>query len=169
MDLSHYHRRSTDTQASAENEVLLKSIIERQSTLKEMSNYLSELESQLALVFSASPDIIVFLNAEAKILKISDAVTTILGYTRTDVIGKHLWEFFETDEDIDKAKKHFVELQTKKIVYPKDRTSLVNSWKTKTGGIVRLVWRFAVCDEREHQTIGIASDISYFEEFSSLI
>tara|TARA_R110000868_G_scaffold103681_14_gene285382 strand:+ start:1191 stop:1700 length:510 start_codon:yes stop_codon:yes gene_type:complete len=169
MSNEHTHSRFTDTKTSFENEILLKGIEERQTSLQQMSKYLSELESQLALIFSASPDIIVFLDSEAKILKISDAVTTILGYTRADMIGNSLWDFFCSEEDIKKIKKHFDELQDKKIIYPTKKASLVSPWKAKDGSSVRLVWRFAVCDEREHQTIGIASDISYFEEYSSLI
>ena len=147
----------------SENEQLLKDIEIRQQSLNRLSQYLSELESQLALIFAASPDIIVFLDPEAVVLKISDAITTILGYTRKDMIGRCLWDFFVDREELKEAKHHFEKLQTEKILYPDDKKVLVTKWKAKNGETARLIWRFAVCDEREHQIIGIASDLSYFE------
>jgi len=59
--------------SSYKNEEILKTIENRQRTLNGLSKYLSELESQLALIFAASPDIIVFLDDESKIIKISSA------------------------------------------------------------------------------------------------
>jgi PAS domain S-box-containing protein len=153
-----------------ENEKLLKDIENRQQSLNRLSKYLSELESQLALIFAASPDIIVFLDSKGFILKASDAITTILGYTRNDVIGQSIWSYFLDTSELEEARSYFNKLQNQKILYPDDRKkSLVTKWKAKSGQKVKLLWRFAVCDERENQTIGIASDFSYFEAYNPSI
>jgi len=144
-----------------ENDQLLKGIELRQHSLNRLSNYLSELESQLALIFAASPDIIVFLDSESVIVKISDAAYTILGYTREELIGKSLWKFIAS-EDIETTKRKFQEIQTNKVLYFDQNGAFINHWVSKEGKKVKLVWRFSVCDEREQQTIGVATDISHF-------
>ena len=144
-----------------ENERLLKSIKSRQSNLTKLSSYLSELESQLALIFAASPDIIVFLDKDCKIVKISDAAFTILGYTKDELTGKCLWDFISA-EDIELTKNKFEEMQSRKILYFEENGAFINHWISKTGNKVKLVWRFSVCDEREQQTIGVATDVTYF-------
>lgn len=144
-----------------ENEKLLKSIKSRQTNLNNLSNYLSELESQLALIFAASPDIIVFLDKESKIIKISDAAFTILGYKKEELTGKYLWDFI-SPEDIELTKIRFQEIQTRKILYFQEKGAFINHWVSKSGNKIKLVWRFSICDERENQTIGVATDITHF-------
>lgn len=144
-----------------ENERLLKSIKSRQNNLNKLSTYLSELESQLALIFAASPDIIVFLDKDLNILKISDAAFTILGYTREELTGKCLWDFISA-EDVELTKSRFDEMQSRKILYFEEKGAFINHWISKSGNKVKLVWRFSVCDERENQTIGVATDITHF-------
>lgn len=151
----------TTEHASSKNEEILKTIENRQRTLNGLSKYLSELESQLALIFAASPDIIVFLDDESKIIKISDAAFTILGYTRADLIGRTIWEFIDPN-DAEEMRKKFLDLRDKKLSYFEDQKAFVNHWISKSGNKVKLVWRFSLCDERENQTIGVASDITQF-------
>jgi PAS domain S-box-containing protein len=151
----------TTEHVSSKNEEILKTIENRQRTLNGLSKYLSELESQLALIFAASPDIIVFLDDESKIIKISDAAFTILGYTRADLIGRTIWEFIDPN-DAEEMRKKFLDLRDKKLSYFEDQKAFVNHWISKSGNKVKLVWRFSLCDERENQTIGVASDITQF-------
>lgn len=146
---------------STENEKILKNIENRQNSLNSLSKYLSELESQLALIFAASPDIIVFLDKEFTIIKISDAAFTILGYKREELVNKSIWEFID-ERDICETQKKFSELKEKKVVYFEGQKSLVNHWISKDGSRIKLVWRFSLCDERENQTIGVATDITQF-------
>ena len=60
-----------DNELADQNERLLKGIETRQDNLNTLSKYLSELESQLSLIFAASPDIIVFLDKNSNIVKIT--------------------------------------------------------------------------------------------------
>jgi PAS domain S-box-containing protein len=151
---------STASELILENEQLLKAIEVRQQSLNRLSMYLSELESQLALIFAASPDIIVFLDSNTKILKISDACYTLLGYKREEMIGKELWDFISAT-DIDIAKTHLRNVKDSKIInFEVDRV-LVNYWIAKNGTHIKLAWRFSLYDEREQQTIGVATDVSY--------
>lgn len=153
--------KSRTTNLSFENEQILKKIESRQQTLNGLSKYLSELESQLALIFAASPDIIVFLDENSKILKISDAAFTILGYTRNELLGRVLWDFIDP-EDVAETKARFDELREKKILYFDGHKAWINHWITKNGNKVKLMWRFSLCDERENQTVGVASDLTQF-------
>jgi len=151
----------TKSQLILENEKLLETIHSRQGSLNNLSSYLIELESQLALIFAASPDIIVFLDKNADIIKISDAAFTILGYTRAELIGRSLWEFIST-EDLKDSKEKFNQIKTKSVSYFTGNNAFINNWISKEGQKVRLVWRFSLCDEKEDKVIGVASDISQF-------
>ena len=151
----------TNVDTLLKNEKLLSTIQTRQKNLHVLSKYLSELESQLALIFASSPDIIVFLDKDANIIKMSDAAFPILGYTRTELNKRCLWDFI-APEDLEETKKHFNNLRSKKVFSSEERNAFVNHWISKEGEHVKLVWRFSVCDEREQHTIGIASDITEF-------
>ena len=151
----------TKSQLILENEKLLETIHSRQGSLNNLSSYLIELESQLALIFAASPDIIVFLDKNADIIKISDAAFTILGYTRAELIGRSLWEFISA-EDLEDSKQKFNQIKTKSVSYFTGNNAFINNWISKEGQKVRLVWRFSLCDEKEDKVIGVASDISQF-------
>jgi PAS domain S-box-containing protein len=148
---------------SEETTILLNKIENRQKTLNRLSNYLSELESQLALIFATSPDIIVFLSKTGIILKISNAVQHILGYKKEEMLGQPLWNFISNDS-ITNLKENFALLKVKKIMYPQDTQKSINCWITKNKKNIELVWRFAVCDEREEQIIGIASNIASYKK-----
>lgn len=152
----------TKSQLITENEKLLEAIHSRQGSLNNLSAYLTELESQLALIFAASPDIIVFLDKDATIIKISDAAFTILGYTRSDLIGKSLWDFISA-EDVEESKNKFNEIKSGKITRFLGNNAFINRWISMDGNHVRLVWRFSLCDDREERVIGVASDISQFK------
>lgn len=145
-----------NTEIILKNEKLLNNIRIRQKNLHSLSKYLSELESQLALIFAASPDIIVFLDEDARIVKISNAVQTILGYQREEMFHHSIWDYIAT-EDIEKTKNFFSNIQNRKLICADNRHCLVNHWISKSGERVRLIWRFSVCDEREHTTIGVAT------------
>lgn len=148
------------TENIKQNEKLLEGIKARQEDLNSLSNYLLELESQLALIFAASPDIIVFIDSvEEKIVKISDAATRILGFSKNEMIGKPLWEFV-TDEDLERTQKLHRQVRKDLVCYFDGENTFVNHWKTKTNQQVRLLWRYSVCVK--NQIIGVASDITHF-------
>lgn len=151
---------NTTKELLIENEQLLRGIEVRQQSLNRLSNYLSELESQLALVFAASPDIIVFLDEQSKILRISDAAYTLLGYKRDEMVGRCLWDFISVS-DIEQAKQHLLDVKQQKIICFNEQKYLINYWVAKSGTLVKLAWRFSLYDEREKQTIGVATDVSY--------
>jgi PAS domain S-box-containing protein len=150
-----------DNELADQNERLLKGIETRQDNLNTLSKYLSELESQLSLIFAASPDIIVFLDKNSNIVKISDAACTILGYSKEELKDKQLWQFIAS-EDLEATKKQFEEIQKNKVFYFEGNRAFVNHWISKDGRRIKLVWRFSICDDREQQTIGIATDITHF-------
>lgn len=142
-----------------ENENLLEGIQKRQSSLNRLSNYLSELESQLALIFSASPDIIVITNQQGDILKISDAATRILGFTKDEMIGKTLWDFVEP-KDAETTQQIHKQIQKDLVCYFDGENAFVNHWKTKFDTSARLLWRYSV--HTNNQIVGVATDITQF-------
>jgi PAS domain S-box-containing protein len=143
-----------------QNEELLKGIEIRQASLNRLSNYLSELESQLALIFAASPDIIVFIDGEdGSIIKISEAATRILGYNKNEMIGKQLWDFID-EEDLERTQKLHNQIRKDLVCYFDGENAFVNSWKTKFNSKARLLWRYSVCVK--NQIIGVATDITNF-------
>lgn len=145
-----------------ENTKLLQGIQLRQASLNRLSRYLSELESQLALIFAASPDIIIFLDEEANILKASDAAYTILGYSREDMLNKSVWDFI-WEHDLEQTKLKFEQVRQQKVLYFNEaNNSFINHWVSKSGILIKLVWRFSLCDDREKQIIGVATDITQF-------
>lgn len=157
----HSNLKSKRRTEVGETERLLLNITNRQANLKELSSYLSELESQLALIFAASPDIIVLLDKTAKILKISEAAYSALEYKKEELVGKCLWDFISLD-DLDKTKETFLSLQqgTETI----ETKALINRWISKSGKLVKLVWRFSLFNSEKNYTVGIASDVSIFGE-----
>ena len=159
MNISHIHRRSTDTEPSLMNENLLKSIEERQGELTVLSHYLTELESQLSLIFASSPDIIMLLDDEDRILKISNAAKHILGYAKEEMIGKQIWDFL-IPEDIEITKERQRQIKKETVAYFDGENTFVNNWKTKNNAVARLLWRFSVCVK--NQLIGVATDITHF-------
>ena len=144
---------------SLENEKLLNGIKTRQANLKQLSSYLSELESQLSLIFAASPDIIVLLDKKAKIIKISDAAFPVLEYKKEELVGKCLWDFIALD-DLDRTKERFLNLYQEEG--EEETTALINRWISKSGKLVKLVWRFSFFDNRKNYAVGIASDVTTF-------
>ena len=159
MNIDHTHRRSTDTESSLENKNLLKSIEERQGELTTLSRYLTELESQLSLIFASSPDIIMLLDNEDRILKISNAARHILGYDKEEMISKQIWDFL-VPEDVEITKERQKQIKKETVAYFDGENTFVNNWKTKNNTIARLLWRFSVCVK--NQLIGVATDITHF-------
>ena len=159
MNIGYTHRRFTDTESSLENECLLKSIEVRQEELTTLSRYLTELESQLSLIFASSPDIIMFLDSDDRISKISNAAMRILGYTKEEMVGKQIWEFL-APEDVEITKRRQEQIHEETIAYFDGENTFVNNWITKNNTKVRLLWRFSLCIK--NQLIGVATDISHF-------
>lgn len=143
-----------------ENEQLLQGIKVRQASLNRLSTYLSELESQLSLIFAASPDVIVFLDEGHRIVRISDAVSTVLGYTKEEMLDRPVWDFIYF-RDIEVTRDRFLDVYNKKLIYFNGDTPFINHWISKSGKLVKLIWRFSLCDEREKYTIGVATDITH--------
>lgn len=145
--------------AVLENECLLRDIEERQEKLTKLSTYLTELESQLSLIFASSPDIIMLLDDESRIAKISNAAMRILGYTKEEMVGKPIWNFL-IPQDIEITKERQKQIKQDTIAYFDGENTFVNNWITKHNTIARLLWRFSVCIK--NQLIGVATDITHF-------
>lgn len=142
-------------------DLLLMNIKNRQTNLAKLSKYLYELESQMSLIFATSPDIIVLLDKNAKIIKVSDAVLPILGYCKEELIGRCLWNFI-VSTDLDKTKLFISNLQNGKLCNLSGNTPLINQWISKQGKLIKLIWRLSLYNDKESQIVGIASDISTF-------
>jgi len=143
----------------SKTEELFQSIEERQTVLKELSNHLTELESQLSLIFAASPDMILFIRADGEIIKASQAVWKILGHSKEDMVGKYIWDFIHPD-DIEKTKDVRKLLAENGMLYFDHKNFFTNRWRKSDGSYAKLAWRFSFYDANANHTIGFATDIT---------
>ena len=140
-------------------EELLLNIENRQGELQKMTMYLTEMESQIALIFAASPDMIVFLHKDGKIVKISQAVKKVLGYEQEELKGRLIWEFIHPD-DVEKTKNIRTALLGDRTIYSDNKNFFINRWLKKDGTYAKLSWRFTIYDELSDHTIGFATDVT---------
>lgn len=143
----------------SETEQIFKEIKEREGEIKKLSSYLCELESQLALIFAASPDLIVFIHKDGTIIKVSQAVWRILGYERDSLVGKSIFDLIHPD-DVSKTKDIRDKLMIDRHIYFDHSEFFSNRWRKKDGTYATLVWRFSLYDENEDHTIGFATDVT---------
>lgn len=143
----------------SKSEEILLSIEKRQDALVDLSSYLTQLESQLALIFAASPDIILFIHRDGRIIKSSQAVWKILGYNRDELVGKYIWEFIHPD-DRTKTESVRSKLIEDGLLYFDDKEYFTNRWMKKDGSYAKLAWRFSFYDSHSDHTIGFATDVT---------
>jgi PAS domain S-box-containing protein len=147
------------------NEIINKlfdKITERQEKLQILSEKLYELENQMELIFSSSPDAIVFLKNDGKILKANFAIEKILGYDMQEFLKFSIFDLIHPD-DINKTKFIFQTTILKKMVNINDLNNFdyfISRWKKKNGGYAKLAWRFSIYNSEKDNLIGVASDIS---------
>jgi PAS domain S-box-containing protein len=128
----------------------------------EMSSYLKKLEDQLSMVFAASPDVITFIQNNGIIVKISNAVESILGYSRDEIIGKSIWDFVHPD-DIEKTRICKTQIIEGGIIYFDTKDVFTNRWLRSNGEYAKLAWRFSFYERNSDCIVGFATDITYME------
>jgi PAS domain S-box-containing protein len=144
----------------------LKSILNRvegrQKKLEELSQYLHELESHLALVFAFSPDLILLSDDAGKILRVNYSVEQILGYKPSEIIGTKVWDYIHPD-DVEETLIVREQLKQNTFFTSDGRKTFTNHWRKKNGDYARLVWRFAYYDNNNRWMIKFATDYSYID------
>ena len=145
---------------------LLQQININNQKLEELSKYLTELESQLSLVYSAIPDMVIITNKSGDILNVNNAVKTILGYTPIEIKQKNIYEFVHP-EDLKKTDAVFNKiLSTGENIKVLKDTFFINRWLNKTGEYSKLAWRYGTYDNKEDCVIGFATALGDLNEFS---
>jgi PAS domain S-box-containing protein len=66
--------------------------------LKELSNYLEELESELAIFFTLNVDLILICKQDGEIIKSNPAWETWLGWKKDELIGRKFYDFIHPDD-----------------------------------------------------------------------
>jgi len=140
-------------------DAILNCVKTREGEIKELSSYLSELESQLALIFAASPDLIVFIHKDGTIIKASQAVWKILGYKKDSLVGKSIFDLIHPDDE-EKTRTIRQKLMDERHLYFDHSEYFSNRWKRLDGTYATLVWRFSIYDKNEDHTIGFATDVT---------
>lgn len=143
-------------------EKILKRLESRQKSLQELSAYLTQLESQLSLLFAHSPDLIVLSKKNGEILKINNSSIKILGYHPSEMIGKNILNFV-AEEDLEKTlefRSSLVEDGKDFGFFVKNDLFFTNRWKKKDSSLARLVWRYAFYDNQHELFIKFATDFS---------
>lgn len=106
--------------------------------LKRLSIYLEELESELAIFFTLSIDLILICETSGTIIKINPAWQTWLGWEKNEMIGRSYYDFIHP-EDVVKTK----EVAAETILTPLTKI-FKNRYVSKDGTYKTLSWR-AVC------------------------
>lgn len=158
-----YNLDVINTIVMSETEQLFKDITSRQEELTKLSEYLTELESQLSLIFAASPDMILFMHMDGSIVKLSQAAARILGYDQYEIKNKSIWDLMHP-EDHDKSREVTKKIVAEKLLYFDKDDYFVNRWRKKDGTYAKLAWRFSMYDDNEDHIIGFATDISSINE-----
>ena len=143
----------------SEIQALLKSIEHRQEMLDKTTMYLVEMESQLALIFAASPNMILLIYKDGRITNVSQAVQKVLGYTKEELVGRFVWDLIHP-EDIEKTKDIQSIILGNKKAHFIENAHFVNRWLKKDGCYAKLSWKFTLYDHIEDNTIGFATDIT---------
>lgn len=145
----------------SEDEEILKRIKGRQKQLEDLSQYLNELESQLSLLFSYSPDLIILTKEDGEIIKVNQTTGIILGYSAEEMVGMDVWDFVAPEDLEETIKfKNALILEGGIGFTVKNDICFINHWKKKNGGYARLVWRYAFFDQKNRWMIKFATDFS---------
>lgn len=139
---------------SLENEYLFKKINNRQNELQKLSQYLCQLESQLALIFASFPNIIIFLSSDLNILRVSSCVSNILGYSTEELVGTPIIDIIPKKQLPEFIEKIDFVLNSNKT----ETLTFVSNWLLKNNKTKKLKCQLTPCVGRENQIVGILSD-----------
>jgi PAS domain S-box-containing protein len=145
---------------SNSNGGILERIDGRQKVLAEVSQYLMQLESQLSIIFAASPDVIMVIDREGKVEKISPMVERIIGVNSKDLVGQKLEDLLHPE---DLVGLHEIKQKIKKeksAVFFNRENYFVNRWRKSGGDFARLAWRVALYNPDEEKFLAYATDVS---------
>lgn len=144
-----------------DSEIILSRIKERQYHLESLSVYLEELESQLTLLFTYSPDLIVLARDSGEIIKVNRTAERILGYSPDEMVGKNVWDFIAEEDRKETIKfRQSIMEEGGGTFFVKNDIFFINHWKKKNGTYARLVWRYAFFDKNNKWVIKFATDFS---------
>jgi PAS domain S-box-containing protein len=149
-----------DSQSSSLGGDIFERIDGRQKVLAEVSQYLMQLESQLSIIFAASPDIIMVIDKDGKIEKISPMVERIIGLKAKEIVGKPLEELMHPEDLSLLAKIKEKIKQEKTAVFFNRENYFVNRWRKSGGDFARLAWRVALYNPDEGKFLAYATDVS---------
>lgn len=145
-------------------EILMHQVLESQKELQKLSAYLSQLESQLSLVFAASPDMIVIIDPSGLIINVSYMACKILGYLPKEIKGHYVWEYLHP-EDVERTKKLTEQVVKEKMLILGEKM-FTNRWKKRDGSYAKLAWRFSIYEPNSGDIIGYATNISNLNQMS---
>jgi len=104
---------------------------------KKVADALVESEKKYRTIFELSPETIVLLDKDGKLVEINERLSGALGYKREDILGNHFLELpFFTGESKGKAKEAFIQKMQGKDVPPYDLELTAVSGEKVIGRIV---------------------------------
>jgi diguanylate cyclase (GGDEF)-like protein/PAS domain S-box-containing protein len=109
----------------------------------EVAEQLAELAAENKALIENSPDIMLLLDHEGRILRVNDAVTNLIGYRPGELLGRHFLEFVVPD-DAGKSMAATDELRRNNMVQ-----DLENRWTRKDGRVAYLSWAIRWADDRK--------------------
>ena len=120
--------------------------------LKELSHYLEELESELAVFFALSVDMFLICRSDGEILKVNPAWKTRLGWDKSELIGSSYYAFVHPDDL----------LKTEKVSDSLCSVPLTESFKNryicKDGTYKMLAWRAICSNDKYYATARVVTE-----------
>lgn len=104
---------------------------------------------------------IALLDGDGSILRFNHACEALTDYKESDVIGKKVWDFLITDDEIEAVRKVFSKTQTDNLP-----TQYTNYWKTKNGDRQLIKWSNKTIRMPNRNKIGVLAtgiDITHLQ------
>lgn len=129
--------------------------------LKELSENLIEIETELSIFFNLSVDLLIIVDHNSIILNISPSCAKILGWSRQEMIGRS-YEYFVHQDDYIKTD------EAKNSLYMKKLHNFKNRWR-HANGLYRVIEWNASPFTSEKKSYAIGRDVTQTAEEAAAI
>ena len=124
--------------------------IRREWSLLRVETLLEDRTLELRRILETSVDGIMIADASDYIVQVNSAVEKMLGYSRDEVVGRHIWELMPDDEEHQKGAQDVIaELKKKERV-----SGVEQAWLRKDGRLFHVEVNFSLIKDIKSNTTG---------------